>query len=96
MSKYFVVHGSVSLDGKSPVGVGAMVELEESKAALLVATGFLLDEKSFAARKKGLEGMVESGGVLAHKDTKLAKGLGLMKPKPEQKPEPKPEQKEKK
>lgn len=77
MAKYYVVQGSVLVDKSKSVGVGGLVELEPKAAGELVSNGFLLEEKQFLARKKMLEGALDSGGVLQKGDEKLAKALGL-------------------
>lgn len=77
MAKFYVVQGSVLVERNKSVPVGGLVELEPKVAGELVANGFLLEEKQFHARKKMLEGALDSGGVLSKGDEKLAKALGL-------------------
>lgn len=77
MAKFYVVQGSVLVERNKSVGVGGLVELEPKSAGELVASGFLLEEKQFHARKKMLEGALDSGGVLSKGDAKLAQALGL-------------------
>lgn len=77
MAKFYVVQGSVLVERNKSVSVGGLVELEPKAAGELVASGFLLEEKQFHARKKMLEGALDSGGVLSKGDAKLAQALGL-------------------
>lgn len=77
MAKFYVVQGNVFTERSKSVGPGGFVELEPKQAADLVVSGFLLEEKQFHARKKMLEGALDSGGVLSKGDEKLAKALGL-------------------
>jgi hypothetical protein len=80
MAKYFVVHGSVGMGPSETVAIGESFELEEKKAAGLIAAGFICDEKTFLARKKKLEGALEAEEELVEKDEKLAVGLGMKAP----------------
>lgn len=77
MAKFYVVQGSVLVERNKSVPVGGLVELEPKAAGELVASGFLLEEKQFHARKKMLEGALDSGGVLSKGDAKMAQALGL-------------------
>lgn len=78
MAKYFVVQGSVGL-GAGEVKLGNSVELTESQAAGLIASGFVVDEKTFAGLKKMVEGALEAGAPLQSRERKLAQALGLKK-----------------
>jgi hypothetical protein len=89
MAKFYVVQGSVALPPADIGGmmeprvavIGESVELTEQQAAGLVASGFVVDEKSFAGMKKMVEGAAESGVVLDRRMSKLAKGLAELKAK---------------
>ena len=89
MAKFYVVQGSVALPPVEVAGVmeprvaaiGEAVELTEQQSAGLIASGFVVDEKSFAGMKKMVEGAAESGVVLDKRMSKLAKGLAELKAK---------------
>ena len=84
MTKFYVVQGSVALPPKSggepeAAFIGETVELTDAQSEGLIASGFVVDEKTFAGMRKMVEGAAESGVTLDKRMAKLAAGLAKLK-----------------
>jgi hypothetical protein len=90
MTKFYVVHGSVALPPKKGDGemvdpqvasIGEPIVLTDTQAEGLIASGFVVDEKTFIGMKKMVEGAAESGVTLDKRMAKFAAGLAELKAK---------------